>query len=123
RAAVFCVSPGRAPPPPPDPPPPPALLLPPLSWGGRAAPTGPPPLDNLARIIAVELYAATRAIELRRGLTPAPASQAAIAALRAAGVDGPGPDRFLAPDLAATEAFVRDGRLIGAVESVTGPLA
>ncbi|MEU6704386.1 histidine ammonia-lyase [Streptomyces wuyuanensis] len=94
-----------------------------VSMGWSAARKLRTAVDNLARIIAVELYAATRAIELRRGLTPAPASQAAIAALRAAGVDGPGPDRFLAPDLAAAEAFVRNGRLIEAVEPVTGPLA
>ncbi|WP_432072086.1 histidine ammonia-lyase [Streptomyces wuyuanensis] len=94
-----------------------------VSMGWSAARKLRTAVDNLARIIAVELYAATRAIELRRGLTPAPASQAAVAALRAAGVDGPGPDRFLAPDLAAAEAFVRNGRLIEAVEPVTGPLA
>ncbi|MFJ6944588.1 histidine ammonia-lyase [Streptomyces wuyuanensis] len=94
-----------------------------VSMGWSAARKLRTAVDNLARIIAVELYAATRAIELRRGLTPAPASRAAIAALRAAGVDGPGPDRFLAPELAAAEAFVRDGRLIEAVEPVTGPLA
>ncbi|MFG3306532.1 histidine ammonia-lyase [Streptomyces wuyuanensis] len=94
-----------------------------VSMGWSAARKLRTAVDNLARIIAVELYAATRAIELRRGLTPAPASRAAITALRAAGVDGPGPDRFLAPELAAAEAFVRDGRLIEAVEPVTGPLA
>ncbi len=94
-----------------------------VSMGWSAARKLRTAVDNLARIIAVELYAATRAIGLRRGLTPAPASRAAIAALRAAGVDGPGPDRFLAPDLAAAEAFVRDGRLIEAVQPVTGPLA
>lgn len=80
-------------------------------------------VGNLTRILAVELYAATRAIELRAGLTPAPATRAVIEAARAAGVEGPGPDRFLAPDLAAAEAFVRDGGLLAAVEPVTGPLA
>ncbi|MFE3325258.1 histidine ammonia-lyase [Streptomyces sp. NPDC059176] len=94
-----------------------------VSMGWSAARKLRTAVGNLGRIIAVELYAATRAIELRRSLSPAPASQAAIAALRAAGVEGPGPDRFLAPDLAAAETFVRDGRLIAAVESVTGRLA
>ncbi|MGW1880924.1 histidine ammonia-lyase [Streptomyces sp. NPDC001970] len=94
-----------------------------VSMGWSAARKLRTAVGNLTRIIAVELYASTRAIELRRGLTPAPASQAAIAALRAAGVEGPGPDRFLAPDLAAAEAFVRDGELVAAVEPVTGPLA
>ncbi|MFP1628409.1 histidine ammonia-lyase [Streptomyces sp. 5K101] len=94
-----------------------------VSMGWSAARKLRTAVGNLARVIAVELYAATRAIELRRHLTPAPASQAAIAALRAAGVEGPGPDRFLAPDLDAAEAFVRDGKLVAAVEPVTGPLA
>ncbi|MFD7442248.1 histidine ammonia-lyase [Streptomyces sp. NPDC059909] len=94
-----------------------------VSMGWSAARKLRTAVGNLARIIAVELYASTRAIELRRGLTPAPASKAAIEALRAAGVEGPGPDRFLAPDLAAAEVFVRDGQLVAAVEPVTGPLA
>ncbi|MEV5202802.1 histidine ammonia-lyase [Streptomyces sp. NPDC053720] len=96
-----------------------------VSMGWSAARKLRTAVDNLTRIVAVELYAATRAVELRAagGLTPAPASQAAIAALRAAGVEGPGPDRFLAPDLAAADAFVRAGKLVAAVEPVTGPLA
>ncbi|MFJ2265626.1 histidine ammonia-lyase [Streptomyces sp. NPDC087849] len=96
-----------------------------VSMGWSAARKLRTAVDNLARIVAVELYAAARAVELRaaQGLTPAPASQAAIEALRAAGVEGPGPDRFLSPDLAAADAFVRAGRLVAAVEPVTGPLA
>ncbi|MFG2596948.1 histidine ammonia-lyase [Streptomyces sp. NPDC048462] len=96
-----------------------------VSMGWSAARKLRTAVDNLARIVAVELYAATRAIELRaaQGLTPAPASLAAIEALRAAGVQGPGPDRFLSPDLAAADAFVRAGGLVAAVEPVTGPLA
>ncbi|MEU6759447.1 histidine ammonia-lyase [Streptomyces sp. NPDC046685] len=94
-----------------------------VSMGWSAARKLRTAVDNLTRIIAIELYAATRAIELRHGLTPAPASRAAIEAARAAGVEGPGPDRFLAPDLAAADAFVRTGGLVAAVEPVTGPLA
>ncbi|WP_309052726.1 histidine ammonia-lyase [Streptomyces sp.] len=94
-----------------------------VSMGWSAARKLRTAIGNLNRIIAVELYAASRGIELREGLTPAPASRAAIDALRAAGVQGPGPDRFLAPDLAAADAFVREGRLVAAVEPVTGPLA
>ncbi|MDJ0385726.1 histidine ammonia-lyase [Streptomyces sp. G-G2] len=94
-----------------------------VSMGWSAARKLRTSVDNLTRIVAIELYAATRAIELRHGLTPAPASRAAIAAARAAGVQGPGPDRFLAPDLAAADAFIRSGALLEAVEPVTGPLA
>ncbi|GAA2640374.1 histidine ammonia-lyase [Streptomyces vastus] len=94
-----------------------------VSMGWSAARKLRTAVDDLTRIIAIELYAATRAIELREGLTPAPASRAVIDAVRAAGVQGPGPDRFLAPDLEAADAFVRGGHLVAAVEPVTGPLA
>ena len=93
-----------------------------VSMGWSAARKLRTAVDNLTRVVAVELYAATRAVELREGLTPAPASRAVIEAVRKAGVRGPGPDRFLAPDLAAADAFVRDGRLVAAAETVTGPL-
>ncbi|WP_371793507.1 histidine ammonia-lyase [Streptomyces sp. NBC_01471] len=93
-----------------------------VSMGWSAARKLRTAVDNLTRIVAIELYAATRAIELREGLTPAPASSAVIEAVRRAGVEGPGPDRFLAPDLAAADAFVRDGGLVRAAESVTGTL-
>ncbi|MER0244464.1 histidine ammonia-lyase [Streptomyces sp. HSW2009] len=94
-----------------------------VSMGWSAARKLRTVVENLGRIIAVELVAATRAIELRTGMTPAPASRAVLAAVRAAGVEGPGEDRFLAPDLAAAEQFVRSGALVAAVEPVTGPLA
>ncbi|MGI5437440.1 histidine ammonia-lyase [Streptomyces shenzhenensis] len=93
-----------------------------VSMGWSAARKLRTAVDNLSRVIAVELYAATRAVELREGMAPAPASQAVVEAVRAAGVQGPGPDRFLAPDLAAADAFVRSGELVAAVEAVTGPL-
>lgn len=94
-----------------------------VSMGWSAARKLRTAVGHLTRIVAVELYAATRAIELRTGLTPAPASRAAVDAVRAAGIEGAGPDRFLAPDLAAAEEFVREGLLVAAVEPVTGPLA
>ncbi|MBT2386944.1 histidine ammonia-lyase [Streptomyces sp. ISL-11] len=94
-----------------------------VSMGWSAARKLRTAMDALGKVIAVELVAATRAIELREGLTPAPAGREVLRAVRAAGVEGPGEDRFLAPDLAAAEAFVRSGKLIEAVESVTGTLA
>ncbi|MFI8855470.1 histidine ammonia-lyase [Streptomyces prasinus] len=93
-----------------------------VSMGWSAARKLRTSVDNLTRVIAVELYTAARAVELREGLIPAPATRAVVEAARRAGVGGPGPDRHLAPDLAAAEAFVRDGRLLAAVEKVTGPL-
>ncbi|MEU7105483.1 histidine ammonia-lyase [Streptomyces sp. NPDC046215] len=94
-----------------------------VSMGWSAARKLRTAVGALTRVIAVELFAATRAIELRTGLTAAPATREVLRAVRAAGIEGPGEDRFLAPDLAAAEAFVRDGKLIEAVEPVTGPLA
>ncbi|MFI0261480.1 histidine ammonia-lyase [Streptomyces sp. NPDC017056] len=94
-----------------------------VSMGWSAARKLRTAVDNLARVLAVELYAATRAVEMREGLTPAPATRAVLDAVRAAGIQGPGEDRFLAPDLEAAYGFVRDGRLVEAVEKVTGELA
>ncbi|QID37925.1 histidine ammonia-lyase [Streptomyces albus] len=97
-----------------------------VSMGWSAARKLRTAVDGLARVIAVEVYAAARAVELRSttaGLVPGAAARAVIAELRRAGVQGPGEDRYLAPDLGAAEAFVRSGALVAAAESVTGPLA
>ncbi|AZM48307.1 histidine ammonia-lyase [Streptomyces sp. WAC 06738] len=94
-----------------------------VSMGWSAARKLRTAIDHLTKVLAVEMYAATRAVELRAGLTPAPATQAVLRAVRDAGVAGPGDDRFLSPDLAAAEGFIRSGRLVTAVESVTGPLS
>ena len=78
-------------------------------------------LDNLASILAVELCAAARAQELRHPLEPAPATSAVRKLLRTQ-VKGVGPDRVVAPELAAAEAMIRRGEVIEAAESVTGRL-
>ncbi|MGE0512253.1 MAG: aromatic amino acid lyase, partial [Acidimicrobiia bacterium] len=77
---------------------------------------------NLSRIVACELVCAGRALELRRPLEPAVATAAARAALRDAGVPGPGPDRWLAPELGLAEELVITGAVLTAVEHVAGPL-
>jgi histidine ammonia-lyase len=98
-----------------------------VSMGWSAARKLRTAVDNLARIIAVELVVAARAIEIRTQgsevLEAAAASRAVVRAVREAGVPGVGPDRFLAPDLAAAHEFVTTGLLAEAAESVTGPLA
>ncbi|MCT2594707.1 histidine ammonia-lyase [Streptomyces sp. N2-109] len=96
-----------------------------VSMGWSAARKLRTAVDGLTRIVAIELYAAARAVELRAsdGARPAPASRAVLAAARDAGVRGAGEDRFLAPDMAAAEDFVRGGGLVAAAESVTGPLS
>jgi histidine ammonia-lyase len=78
-------------------------------------------VDALTRVLAIELLTAARALELRAPLTPAPATAAAVAALRTQ-VPGPGPDRYLTPEIEAAVALVRSGAVLSAVEAVTGPL-
>ncbi len=77
-----------------------------VSMGWHAARKLRRMVDNLRRILAIELVTAARTIELRAPLKPAPSSAAAIAKLRAAGVGGVGPDRYLAPELAAAERLL-----------------
>ena len=76
---------------------------------------------NLRRVVAVELVCAGRALDLRAPIEPAPGTKAAVAALRTS-VPGPGPDRYVAPELAAAEACIESGRLLDAVEVAVGPL-
>ncbi len=76
-------------------------------------------LANLSRILAVEAVCAAQGINLRSPMKPAAGSQAALDVLRAR-VPGPGPDRYLAPDLAAAEELVWDGSLLRAAESAVG---
>ncbi len=93
-----------------------------VSMGWAAARKLRTVLANLGRIVAIELVAAGRGLDLRAPLRPAPATAAALAALRAV-VPGPGADRYLAPELAAAERLVAEGNVLAAVEAVTGPLA
>ncbi len=79
-------------------------------------------LDNLRRILAVELTCAARGLDLRSPLRPSPATGAALAVLREH-VPGPGGDRHLTPELAAAEALVASGALVAAAESAVGTLA
>ena len=51
---------------------------------------------------------AARAIDLRAPLEPAPATAVVLRLLRR-DVDGTGPDRYVAPELAAAESLLRTG--------------
>jgi histidine ammonia-lyase len=93
-----------------------------VSMGWSAARKLRRALDGLARVLAVDLLTAARALDLRAPLRPGPATAAVVAALRIH-VPAPGADRFLAPDIAATVDLVRAGTLVAAAESVTGPLS
>ena len=63
-------------------------------------------VDNLRMILAVELTAAARAVELREPHKPSPVSAELIARLRKV-VPGMGTDRFLAPELEAAAKLLR----------------
>ncbi|MCX9193376.1 histidine ammonia-lyase [Carbonactinospora thermoautotrophica] len=93
-----------------------------VSMGWSAARKLRRAIDGLARVLAIEILTAARALDLRAPLTPAPATAAVVAALRAH-VGGPGPDRYLSPEIETTVTLVRDGTLLAAAESVTGPLS
>ena len=79
-------------------------------------------VDGLGRVLAVEVLTAARAADLRAPLQPSPASAAVVAAVRQAGVPGPGPDRWLSPEIDAVHDLIRSGALIAAAETATGPL-
>jgi histidine ammonia-lyase len=78
-------------------------------------------VDNLRRILAVELVCAAAALDLRAPLQPGPATGAALEVLRR-DVAGPGSDRWLSPDLRIAEQRLADGSVLAAVESTIGPL-
>lgn len=78
-------------------------------------------VDTLRRVLAVEFVCAGSAIDLRSPLTPSPATGAALEVLRRE-VGGPGPDRWLSPDLRAAERLLADGSVLSAVESTIGTL-
>ncbi|MBH0129928.1 histidine ammonia-lyase [Salinibacterium sp. NK8237] len=74
-------------------------------------------IDGLSRVIAIELLTSARGIEMR-GERPSPVSAAVIANLREH-VPAAGPDRYLAPDIAASVALVQSGALLSAARTIT----
>ena len=78
-------------------------------------------LTNLSRVLAVEAVCASLAIELRDPLQPGHGSRATIDLLRTA-FPGPGPDRFLAPELEAAVRMVWAGEVLRAASGNVGDL-
>jgi histidine ammonia-lyase len=87
-----------------------------VSMGWSAARKLRHSVDNLRRVLAVELVAAARGLDLRAPLEPAPATAAVRAALRER-VAGPGTDRHLSPELGAAEDLLREGGVEAALAS------
>lgn len=78
-------------------------------------------LAGLRQVLAIEVMAATRALVLCSPLSPSPAAASLVALLASHGL-GPGPDRFLAPDMALVDDLVASGQLLRLVEDAVGPL-
>jgi histidine ammonia-lyase len=76
---------------------------------------------NLRRVLAVELVCASAGLDLRAPLRPSPATAAALTAVRRT-VPGPGPDRWLSPDLEHAAQLLADGSVLTAVETAVGAL-
>jgi histidine ammonia-lyase len=93
-----------------------------VSMGWAAARKLRAALANLRRVLAVEAACAARGLELRTPLEPGAGTGAVLAAIRAAGVPGHGPDRHLAPELEAVERLVATGELVRAAEGAIGEL-
>ena len=93
-----------------------------VSMGWSAARKLRRSVDGLTRVVAIEVMTAARALDMR-GLDPSPATAAVVRALRTAGVECPGPDRHLSPEIETTVSLVASGAVLAAAESVIGELA
>ncbi|MEU7849336.1 histidine ammonia-lyase [Micromonospora parva] len=92
-----------------------------VSMGWAAAKKLRTVLDNLTSLLAVELLAGVRGLQLRAPLEPSPAGRAAVEALADA-IGEPGPDVFLAPLVETARAVVRGPNLRVVIESEIGTL-
>ena len=92
-----------------------------VSMGWSAARKLRKVVENLARILAIELVTSARAIEFREGLSPSPATARVIAVLRKT-VPGVGPDRFLSPELEAATTLINSGAVLSAAKEVVPTL-
>ena len=88
-----------------------------VSMGWAAARKLRKVVENTARILAIELVTSARAIEMRGGLKPSPATGNVIAKLRTK-VEGVGPDRFLSPELEAAVVLVQSGEITKAAREI-----
>ncbi len=92
-----------------------------VSMGWSAARKLRKVVENLSRILAIELVTSARAIEFRAGLTPSPATARVVKELRKT-VPGVGPDRFLSPELEAATALINSGAVLKAAKEVVPAL-
>ncbi len=94
-----------------------------VSMGWSAARKLRRSVDGLTRVVAIEVLTAARALDFRAPLEPSPATAAVVHLLRSAGIEGPGPDRHLSPEIETAVELVRSGPVIHAVEEAIGDIA
>lgn len=81
-----------------------------VSMGWAAARKLRRAIDGLARVLAIEILTASRALDLRAPLQPGPATGAVRALVRTVAA-GPGPDRFLSPEMEGVTDLVLSGEI------------
>ncbi len=85
-----------------------------VSMGWHAARKLRRSLSAFADVLAIELVASSRAMALRAPLSASPVT-AAVADLVNSVTGGPGPDRWLSPQLSAVGELVRSGQILATV--------
>nr|WP_239451885.1 histidine ammonia-lyase [Frondihabitans sp. PAMC 28766] len=89
-----------------------------VSMGWSAARKLRKSIDGATRVVAIEVLTACRAIDMRGPLQPGPVGSAVRELVRTK-VEGPGPDRFLAPEIEAVFQLVSSGEVLAAAASAT----
>ncbi len=92
-----------------------------VSMGWSAARKLRKVVENLSRILAIELVTSARAIEFRKSLAPSPAVASVIETLRGV-IPGIGSDRWLSPELEAAVRLVQSGKVVTAAKTVVPDL-
>ncbi|SDZ40755.1 histidine ammonia-lyase [Herbiconiux ginsengi] len=92
-----------------------------VSMGWHAARKLRSAVDGLSRVLAIEVLTAARAIDLRAPLETAPPLRSVVATVRRS-VEGPGPDRYLSPEIEAVVELVRSRAVLDAAASGLEPV-
>ncbi|KRA23987.1 histidine ammonia-lyase [Microbacterium sp. Root61] len=87
-----------------------------VSMGWAAARKLRRSIDGLGRVLAIEVLTGARAIDLRAPLQAGPATGAVHDLVRTV-AGGPGPDRFLSPEIEAVTALVASGAIASAASA------
>jgi histidine ammonia-lyase len=92
-----------------------------VSMGWSAARKLRRAVDALGQVLAIELMTAARSLDLRAPLTPATGTEAVRSLIRTV-TEGPGPDRYLAPEIAAVTDLVTRGAVVTVAAEAVGQL-